>query len=270
MERIVQDGEVEFEYKQSIPGRNSIMERHCHALFEVIAVLQGDINVILEDGSYRCVSDQLVVIPPLAYHSVSANQGAEYRRVKILFRREWIPAAIEADFVSKAAAGPIVGDLQTGAALKTLEQALTCEAADRYLPLLKSLLVQLLYCCADRRTTASPREVDITLQRIIRYIEKHIHEKILLDEIAGDLYVSKSSICHLFAQKMNISIKQYILQKKMAYAAQLMQNGMSALEASRSVGYENYSNFYRVYRKTYQKPPSGDTGIAGQAQGRAK
>ena len=55
---------------------------------------------------------------------------------------------------------------------------------------------------------------------------------------------------------MKISFKQYVLQKKMAYATRLMLNGVSAGEAAKTIGYENYSNFYSVYKKIVGVPPS--------------
>ncbi len=55
---------------------------------------------------------------------------------------------------------------------------------------------------------------------------------------------------------MKISPKQYILQKKPAYAAQLIRQGMPSTPAAMRVGYENYSNFYRMYRKHLQNTPS--------------
>ncbi|MBR2432538.1 MAG: helix-turn-helix domain-containing protein, partial [Clostridia bacterium] len=72
---------------------------------------------------------------------------------------------------------------------------------------------------------------------------------ILLDDIAKYTSRSKSSFCHLFESKMNISPKQYILQKKLALASKLIDEGVPHTVAAMQVGYENYSNFYRLYRK---------------------
>ena len=43
--------------------------------------------------------------------------------------------------------------------------------------------------------------------------------------------------------------KQYVLKKKMTYASMLIDEGISVTNAARTVGYENYSNFYRIYKK---------------------
>jgi AraC-like DNA-binding protein len=53
---------------------------------------------------------------------------------------------------------------------------------------------------------------------------------------------------------MGISPKQYVLQKRMALAAKLIREGVPPTKVALRVGYENYSNFYRIYQKYLQKP----------------
>lgn len=96
-------------------------------------------------------------------------------------------------------------------------------------------------------------ETDEFLQKALCYIDAHLHEKILLDDLALATARSKSSFCHLFEQKMKIAPKQYILQKKLAVASKLIDEGMPHTVAAMQVGYENYSNFYRIYHKSLKK-----------------
>ena len=55
---------------------------------------------------------------------------------------------------------------------------------------------------------------------------------------------------------MNISPKQYILQKKLALANKLIRDGTPATVAAMQVGYDNYSNFYRMYQKRVSHRPT--------------
>mgnify|MGYP003307143845 CR=1 FL=1 len=55
---------------------------------------------------------------------------------------------------------------------------------------------------------------------------------------------------------MKISPKQYILQKKLALASKLIDEGVPRTVAAMQVGYENYSNFYRMYQKHLHGVPS--------------
>jgi AraC-like DNA-binding protein len=54
---------------------------------------------------------------------------------------------------------------------------------------------------------------------------------------------------------MKISVKQYIIQKKLSYAARLIGEGASTASAASAIGYENYANFYKVYKKTFGSSP---------------
>ena len=60
---------------------------------------------------------------------------------------------------------------------------------------------------------------------------------------------------HLFEERMKISPKQYILQKKLALANKLIEDGVPPTLAAVRIGYDNYSNFYRMYRKRYGNCP---------------
>ena len=62
-------------------------------------------------------------------------------------------------------------------------------------------------------------ETDEFLQKALCYIDAHLHEKILLDDLALATARSKFSFCHLFEQKMKIAPKQYILQKSLPWQA---------------------------------------------------
>ena len=91
---------------------------------------------------------------------------------------------------------------------------------------------------------------------MLTYIDEHLCEKILLEDLALHVACSVSSLCHLFQRRMNVSPKQYILHKKMALANKLIRDGTPPTSASLLVGYENYSNFYRLYSKIYGETPS--------------
>jgi AraC-like DNA-binding protein len=117
-------------------------------------------------------------------------------------------------------------------------------------------MIQILYNNTQTELTDSEAEEDGFLTKILSYIEAHLCEKITLDDLARHSSRSKSSVCHLFEEKMKVSPKQYILQKKMAYAAGLIRDGQNPTSVAMQVGYENYSDFYRMYQKHFGISPT--------------
>ena len=238
--------EFAFEYIESEVDHPVLWENHCHGQFEMIAVAEGDINIMLEGKSYRLKENQAIIIPPLAYHSVIANEKGTYRRVTAAFDQRGIPEVLHSEFGRGGAKAASLSPAQ----MEELKALCQQDDPSFYGPLAHSVMVHIFYEVQRASRSPAAAETDEFLQKAIGYIDEHLQEKILLDDLAVYTSRSKSSFCHLFEAKMNISPKQYILQKKLALASKLIDEGVPHTVAAMRVGYENYSNFYRLYHKT--------------------
>lgn len=248
-----QAGKFLIEYKESRNDAPIVWENHCHTQYEMITVLEGDITVMLEGRSYRLKADNAVIIPPLLYHTITTNQRGIYRRITALFDIDAIPAVLRPHFQQKDA------DLNVFLSRENNELRQLFQLTDPHLyePLGESLMILLFYDEIRADHVEAEAVNDEFLQKIIAYIDKHLSEHILLDDLAVLTSRSRSSVSHLFEEKMNITPKQYILQKKLALAHKLINDGVSPTTAAMQVGYENYSNFYRMYQKIFLTTPSG-------------
>ena len=244
--------EFVFDYMESGDVDPVLLESHCHAQFEMIAVLEGDVNVMLEGKGYHLKEGQTILIPPLCYHSITVNESATYRRVTALFDLGAIPSVLHDEMLKRNADAAI----SYSPYMEKLKELLEKEDPSFYVPLAKSLMVQLFYDCLRPSDKSVDRKTDAFLQEVIAYIDRHLNEKITLDDLSKYTSRSKSSFCHLFEDKMKISPKQYILQKKLALASKLISEGTPPTVAAIRIGYENYSDFYRLYVKHFGKAPT--------------
>lgn len=242
----------DFEYTESNISSTVLWENHCHARFELIAVLEGDITVTLEGREYRLTEGQTTIIPPLSYHAITSNKEGAYRRITVLFELAAIPSVLRARFLKGNESIAISSSLEAGELKKICEK----EDPSFYAPLADSLMIRLLYDNAEAREAHSTTGTDPFVQKAILYIDEHLREKISLDDLARHMSRSKSSFCHLFEEKMKISPKQYILQKKLAIADKLIGEGAAPSAAAMQVGYDNYSNFYRIYKRHFGVGPT--------------
>ena len=240
----------EIKYIESELDCPILWENHCHAKYEMIAVISGNVTVVLEGQKYCIQKNQVIIIPPLFYHSITANEKGTYRRITALFDIDFIPLVIQDNFKWREKCAFI-----DAYCLKKLKRVSQDDNSDFYLPLLESLMIEMLYDFLQSPQANASVEADEFLQKTFQYIDLHLCEKISLDELARHTLKSKSSFCHLFEAKMNISPKQYILQKKLALASKFISEGMPPTVAATRVGYGNYSNFYRLYRKAFGKSP---------------
>jgi AraC-like DNA-binding protein len=93
-------------------------------------------------------------------------------------------------------------------------------------------------------------------EKCMAYIADHIHLPISVDDIAKELNISVSHLAHSFKKQMNISIHQYILKKKLATAHHKIMDGKPATQAAEECGFNDYSGFYKQFKKTYHVAPS--------------
>ena len=239
-------------YKDEKTKNGVLWESHCHDRFELIAVFAGSVAVSTEGRQIPLSNGSVIVIPPLTYHTVTACGNARYERISVLFDPDGIPAPLRDKLLLSAkSAKPLLScDLSE---LKKFSPH-TDEAF--YRPLLDALLVRLLYAYTEEMRTDEDGAADSFLVSTLSSIEAHLCEKISLDDIALTAACSKSTLCHLFKEKMGITVKQYVIEKRMALASKMMREGEAPSSVATAVGYENYSNFYRIYQKHTGFSPS--------------
>ena len=243
-----------YNYGSSTPER--ILENHCHPSYEIITVLSGSASYVSEGSYQKVTAGNIIIIPPMLYHSISSKNPHKYERITVQFHDSAIPRSIRNVFDSINKSILINADTSLNNLSGNLKKYLL-EQSDIYSDLINALLVQLLYFVSDGDYIYTDKQsADDNLMRIIEFINSNLEKKLTLESISENVFLSVSTVSHIFKEKMNTSVKQYILQKKLAYAANLIKNGYSAIEASKAIGYTNYANFYTVYKKIVGETPS--------------
>ncbi len=240
----------ELHYRKDEIKNEVLWENHCHAHFELIAVVTGDVRITSEGREYRLRAGDALLLPPLCYHIVSAGKKCTYRRLTAAFDEGAIPRVLCERFAERSAR-PFRAD---GSLIEQLRALCAEENESFYAPLVGALMLQILYACAAAQDYDAVI-ADPMLHAALLYIEAHLCEPLTLDGIAAAIPVSKSLLCHRFREQMKTSPKQYILQKRMTLAAKLIREGIPPTKVALRVGYENYSNFYRIYQKHLKKDP---------------
>ncbi len=95
-------------------------------------------------------------------------------------------------------------------------------------------------------------------ERCVRYIQEHISSpELSVQEMAGALYLNRVYLNRIFREEKGISIGQYIINRRMALAAHLLEDPELSIEAiSEHVGYRSYSYFAGAFARFYGCSPS--------------
>ena len=88
---------------------------------------------------------------------------------------------------------------------------------DAQIPLyVNDLLLYLNRLVYERLHPQKSRTEESLYQNVAAYIEEHLDEDLSLEKLAGEFFVSKYHIAHVFKDNLGLSIHQYITKKRLA------------------------------------------------------
>ena len=84
--------------------------------------------------------------------------------------------------------------------------------------------------------------------QILQYINEHLDGNLAIDALARHFYISKYHMMRQFKQETGYTIGNYITQKRLLLAKELILSGVPGTQACFDCGYHDYSTFSRAYR----------------------
>lgn len=97
---------------------------------------------------------------------------------------------------------------------------------------------------------------DVILHTTAQYLNSH-YKTATLGELAGQLHHSLPSLSKLIRQSTGFTFQDLLIQKRMQNASLLLlDTDLSIEEIASNIGYENYSYFYRLFKKFYGMTPN--------------
>jgi len=88
------------------------------------------------------------------------------------------------------------------------------------------------------------------------FIEKNLKGKISIEEIAEYVGYSKFYFSRMFKQEMNISVMEYVKERKVICASESILQGNKILDVAIEYGWESHSGFIKAFKSYYGFSPS--------------
>ena len=118
-----------------------------------------------------------------------------------------------------------------------------------------NILVHLLRAGLGLHIKPMAAEKPELLDELLAYIESHMAEKITLADTARHFFISESTISQTFRKKMGISFYQCVTQKRLIASKALIEQNCALETVSETVGFNDYSSFYRAFKQEYGISP---------------
>lgn len=99
--------------------------------------------------------------------------------------------------------------------------------------------------------------IDKRIQRCVEWIEaNYAAEGIRVSRLCTIAYLSEGRLAHLFKDQMGISIRQYILWKKIEMGMKHFTEGCSLTDCAYLSGFVDLSHLTKTFKKMFGIPPS--------------
>ncbi len=212
------------------------VETHTHKHWEL--VLYSNTGVSVVDGvAYDFVPGSFVIIPSDTPHSEHSEPGRiicigyDTDMPKTMFQNVLY---MDHDGTVGSIAEMIVNEIQTEPPYYTY----------RIYLLLRDLLLQIM-----RKNTERKRKPDDKLKMIQNYLDAYCTTNVDFDALATSLNYSYDYLRHYFKMQTNISLKQYVIQRRILLAKEYLISDVPVVQVAANCGFKSAAHFTATFRQ---------------------
>lgn len=251
--------------------RKEITEYHCHDFYEFYMHVHGGQYFGLDNNLYLLRPYQIFIIPPFSMHGLSSvAELKDYERAYLNLSLESLRTLgcgkidLDGFFRSYTSRGLYTFQLDTAEAETCVSQLRRLQFADSEDPLEQfsrcGLLIDFLniLCRGIRRSQDVSGSVisNSIIQDVLTYINSNYTQPLRIDQLAKQFGISVSYLSHEFTKFTNRSVYDYVLYRRVMLARQMMQTDLSLNAIAYQCGFNDYSNFLRMFNKLVGTSPS--------------
>lgn len=244
---------------------------HYHEFCKLVMLVSGKGYYTVDGQRYLLQPGDTVIVGSRSVHCPEIEGSSVYERIIIY---------ISPDFLQKESSGDCdlmdIFSGQYGHVLRPgearsrklfslaadLEQELSAEGYGREILSGSALLRLLVQIGKYQRREDTPKAQPVNpenprVQAMLRYLDENLSEDLDIDALAETFYISKYHMMRQFRQETGLTIYNYLTQRRLIHAREMIEGGSRATEACYRSGFRSYSSFTRAYAKLFGTTPTG-------------
>ncbi|MBR3470051.1 MAG: helix-turn-helix domain-containing protein [Lachnospiraceae bacterium] len=245
---------------------------HCHNHLEMAFVLSGKGKYHIEGEIYDIAEGDLMIFNPGIRHQALFLKQVETPTTEFFvgFTDVQFPGVCP-NHVPVPGGGYVIhtkGELRQRIfkICSSMEAEKATKRQGRYF-MLKAYLMQLLILVM-REQCEPEKPVDsyvfestnkkYVVEKILTYFEDHYSEKISLDQIAENMYLSPFYVSKIFKSETGDAPIQHLIKIRLEKAKELLEKGeaQSVQEVAAMVGYDDAYHFSKLFKKRFGITPT--------------
>lgn len=247
-------------YKRSYAYGN---QPHTHDHYEIFMMLENNVNYFADGVIYPLAPKELVAVHGALPHGKLTLNNPDAKFLVIILSKNFFiennctqyedffypntrtSRKISASVCEKSGLFDVYKRLEKYTDnFKNIDNAVT-----------KSLLIEFLHILNTDTRFSQTYISSPQIEKALSYIDKHLNEKLTLDKIAEQAFLSKYHLCRLFKTYVGYTVNHYITLKRIEKTQALMNEKKNITEACTEAGFSDYSAFYKAFKKAYGTSP---------------
>ena len=226
---------------------------HSHGLIELVLPKVGGIGYEVDGGTVMLPPNTLIVIAPGVRHRILVPPGCAYERYSVLIDLRMLPGSAIVGFGQSYVL--LHCDEELSAIYSRAERYVRELPQDTHRTLFSALSLELYYLVL-KKSRGRARTSSETVNRALAYIDLHFTEIRQIGEISDALYLSRNYFQTLFRRHTGKTPLAYLTERRLAVARLRIIGGERPTVVAKECGFDDYTSFYRGYRRQYGHAPS--------------
>lgn len=250
------------------------IEYHYHDFDKILVFFKGNITYTIEGKSYTLIPGDIILVPQGDTHKVESEENSIYARLVIYLSPQYLSSIVENEkslrdcfLHAKERYSNVVRLNEKGKEqLSVLAAGMRDDIRKKEkigfdLLFQRTCLLQFLISLNRKMKDESlhfvnTNQCDKKIVEIIQYLNYHLTEEISIDGLADRFFVSKYHMMRRFKAETGYTIGNYINQKRLLYARELLKQGESVTKVYLDSGFKDHSTFVRAYKQMFHEVPS--------------
>lgn len=259
-------------YPCTIPLDFSFVPIHWQDSAELIYVKGGTGRIQVDLDTYIASEGDLFLVMPGHIHGIRCLPGHSMIYENIIFDLDFLGSS-NIDLCSQKYWQPLINEkislpvhigpehpLHTKLCSCLDESDVLCDQRpEGYELAVKGNLMicfSLLFPYAVHSISGNPKDTQ-KLKAALAYLEEHYNQKLTVEKMACHCGYSASHFMRWFKEKTGVGFNSYLIEYRLDRAAHELRSGnLTILEIAEKSGFDNLSNFNRLFRKRFEMTPS--------------